>query len=167
MSALEDVFRDEWARVLATLVGFLGDIELAEEAAQEAFTAAAERWPREGRPANPVGWLIATGRNRTIARIRPDRAFAQNADLPAPEEDSQPEESVDVDSVYLDERLEVIFTCCHRALALDAQGALTLRTVGGLSTEEIAHAFLLPFETMSKGLTRAKHKIRDAVIPFV
>jgi len=163
---LEDLFRDEWGRVVASLVGSLGDIELAEEAAQDAFAAAAERWPRDGEPANPIGWLITAGRNRAIDRIRRDRAYAQKAALLARELADQTEGTVDETTSFPDERLELIFTCCHPALALDAQVALTLRTLGGLSTDEIARAFLLPFETMSKRLTRAKHKIRDAVIPF-
>jgi RNA polymerase sigma-70 factor (ECF subfamily) len=163
---LEDVFRQEWGRVLATLIGSLGDIELAEEAAQDAFAAAAERWPRDGQPDNPVGWLITTARNRAIDRIRRNRAFGEKAEQLARELGDLPEESMDEPSLFPDERLELIFTCCHPALALDAQVALTLRTLGGLTTEEIACAFLVPFETMSKRLTRAKHKIRDAVIPF-
>ena len=163
---LEDVFRQEWGRVLATLVGFLGDIELAEDAAQDAFAAAAERWPRDGQPPHPIGWQITTGRNRAIDRIRRERAFADKAEHLARQLAEQAEESMDEITVFPDERLELIFTCCHPALSLDAQVALTLRTLGGLSTEEIARAFLVPFETMSKRLTRAKHKIRDAVIPF-
>ena len=163
---VDEVFRREWGRVLATLVGSLGDIELAEEAAQDAFAAAAERWPRDGEPANPVGWLITTARNRAIDRIRRDRSFAVKAEQLARELADQPEENMDDTGTFRDERLELIFTCCHPALALDAQVALTLRTLGGLSTEEIARAFLVPSETMSKRLTRAKHKIRDAVIPF-
>jgi RNA polymerase sigma-70 factor (ECF subfamily) len=163
---LEDLFRREWGRVLATLVGSLGDIELAEEAAQDAFAIAAERWPRDGLPANPVGWLITTARNRAIDRIRRSQAFAERAAQLGRELADQPEESMDETSLFPDERLELIFTCCHPALALDAQVALTLRTLGGLTTEEIARAFLVPLETMSKRLTRAKHKIRDALIPF-
>ena len=163
---LEEVFRDEWGRVLAALVGSLGDFELAEEAAQDAFAIAAERWPREGQPENPVAWLITTARNRAIDRIRRNRAFETRAEQLARELADQPEESMDETTTFPDERLELIFTCCHPALALDAQVALTLRALGGLSTEEIARAFVVPFETMSKRLTRAKHKIRDAVIPF-
>jgi RNA polymerase sigma-70 factor, ECF subfamily len=163
---LEDVFRQEWGRVLATLVGLLGDIELAEEAAQDAFAAAAERWPREGQPANPVGWLITTGRNRAIDRLRRNRVFAAKTGQLARDLATRQEEPMDETRVFPDERLELIFTCCHPALALDAQVALTLRTLGGLSTEQIARSFLVSFETMSKRLTRAKHKIRDAVIPF-
>jgi RNA polymerase sigma-70 factor, ECF subfamily len=163
---LDNVFRDEWGRVLAALVGALGDIELAEEAAQEAFAIAAEHWPRNGAPTNPTGWLIATARNRAIDRIRRDRLLAEKTELLARDLPDEAEEPMDGTTIFPDERLELIFTCCHPALALDAQVALTLRTLGGLSTDEIARAFLVPFETMSKRLTRAKHKIRDARIPF-
>jgi RNA polymerase sigma-70 factor, ECF subfamily len=163
---LEDVFRDQWGRVLATLVGMLGDIELAEDAAQEAFALAAERWPRSGRPENPTGWLITIARNRAIDRIRRERTLAAKTEQLQRERRDPPEEPMDETATFPDERLELIFTCCHPALALDAQVALTLRTLGGLSTDEIARAFLVPFETMSKRLTRAKHKIRDANIPF-
>jgi RNA polymerase sigma-70 factor (ECF subfamily) len=163
---LEDVFRNEWARVLAALVGLLGDIELAEEAAQEAFAVAAERWPRDGAPANPAGWLIATARNRAIDRIRRESNLAEKTEQLRWAMVNASEETMDETTIFPDERLELIFTCCHPALALDAQVALTLRTLGGLATEEIARGFLVPFETMSKRLTRAKHKIRDAGIPF-
>ncbi|HKO29218.1 MAG TPA: sigma-70 family RNA polymerase sigma factor [Solirubrobacteraceae bacterium] len=163
---LEQVFRDQWGRVVASLVGFLGDIELAEDAAQEAFVIAAERWPRAGAPANPTGWLITTARNRAVDRIRRERTLAVKTEQLKRELRDQPEETMDEMAGFRDERLELIFTCCHPALALDAQVGLTLRTLGGLSTEEIARAFLVPFETMSKRLTRAKHKIRDARIPF-
>ncbi len=163
---LDQVFRDDWGRVVASLVGFLGDIELAEEAAQEAFATAAERWPRDGAPANPTGWLIATARNRAIDRIRRERTLALKTEHLGRELRDRSEETVDETTTFPDERLELIFTCCHPALALEAQVGLTLRTLGGLSTEEIARAFLVPFETMSKRLTRAKHKIRDAGIPF-
>ena len=162
---LEDIFRDQWGRVLATLVGVLGDIELAEDAAQEAFTLAAERWPRDGQPVNPTGWLIAAARNRAIDRIRRQRTLAIKTEQLTRELRERSEETMD-EATFPDERLELIFTCCHPALALDAQVGLTLRTLGGLSTEEIARAFLIPFETMSKRLTRAKRKIRDAGIPF-
>jgi RNA polymerase sigma-70 factor (ECF subfamily) len=164
---LEQVFRDEWGRVLASLVGFLGDIELAEDAAQEAFATAAERWPRHGIPAHPTGWLITTARNRAIDRIRRERTLAAKTEQLKRELRNDPEEeTMDETATFPDERLELIFACCHPALALDAQVGLTLRALGGLSTEEIARAFLVPRETMSKRLTRAKHKIRDAGIPF-
>ena len=163
---LEEVFRDGWGRVLASLVGWLGDIELAEDAAQEAFATAAERWPRDGVPANPTGWLITTARHRAIDRIRRERTLTAKTEQLGRELREGSEETMDEATTFPDERLELIFTCCHPALALDAQVGLTLRTLGGLSTEEIARAFLVPFETMSKRLTRAKHKIRDAGIPF-
>ncbi len=163
---LEEVFRDQWGRVLATLVGVLGDIELAEDAAQEAFALAAERWPRDGEPVNPTGWLVATARNRAIDRIRRERTLAIKTEQLKRELREGSEEMMDETASLADERLELVFTCCHPALALDAQVGLTLRTLGGLSTEEIARAFLVPFETMSKRLTRAKRKIRDAAIPF-
>jgi RNA polymerase sigma-70 factor, ECF subfamily len=163
---LEQVFRDEWSRVLASLVGFLGDIELAEDASQDAFAIAAERWPRDGMPANPTGWLIRTARNRAIDRIRRERTLALKTEQLERELRDGSDEAMDEAATFPDERLELIFTCCHPALALDAQVGLTLRTLGGLSTDEIARAFLVPFETMSKRLTRAKHKIRDARIPF-
>jgi RNA polymerase sigma-70 factor, ECF subfamily len=162
-NALERTFREEWGRVLATLIGFLGDFELAEEAVQEAFAAAAERWPRDGTPSSPRAWLVTTARNRAIDRIRRDRTLAEKIrrlEVPAAVEDT-------VDEIAIpDERLELIFTCCHPALALDAQVALTLRTLGGLGTDEIARAFLVPEPTMAKRLVRAKKKIREAGIPF-
>jgi RNA polymerase sigma-70 factor (ECF subfamily) len=160
---LDRVFRDEWGRVLAALVGFLGDFELAEEAAQVAFAAAAERWPRDGVPASPVAWLVTTARNRAVDRIRRDRTLA--AKLPLLEVPATTEEDVD-ETAIPDERLELIFTCCHPALALESQVALTLRTLGGLTTDEIARAFLVPEATMAKRLVRAKHKISVAGIPF-
>jgi RNA polymerase sigma-70 factor (ECF subfamily) len=166
--ALDAVFREHWGRVLATLTGVLGDIELAEEAAADAFASAAERWPRDGEPANPVGWLVATARNRAIDRIRRQQVLAAKTKLLARDLEVVPEAAMHdpATAVIPDERLELIFTCCHPALALDVQVALTLRALGGLSTEEIALAFLVPFETMSKRLTRARHKVRDARIPF-
>ncbi len=169
---LEQVFQDQWGRVLASLVGFLGDIELAEDAVQEAFATAAERWPRDGIPANPTGWLITTARHRAIDRIRRERTLAAKTELlkrelhHRREETAMDDPALDDPEAFPDERLELIFTCCHPALALEAQVGLTLRTLGGLSTEEIARAFLVSSETMSKRLTRAKHKIRDAGIPF-
>jgi RNA polymerase sigma-70 factor (ECF subfamily) len=163
MTTLEQAFRDEWGHVLAGLIGFLGDFDLAEEAAQEAFAIAAQRWPRDGTPANPRAWLMTTARNRAIDRIRRDRTLAAKTQLlEVPEA-----EEYDMDETTIpDERLELLFTCCHPALALDAQVALTLRTLGGLSTEEIARAFLVPEPTMTKRLVRAKRKIKAAGIPF-
>jgi RNA polymerase sigma-70 factor (ECF subfamily) len=157
------VFRDHWARVLAALAGFLGDLDLAEEAAQEAFAAAADRWPRDGVPASPAGWLIATARNRAIDRIRRDKVLAAKYQLLAASE--SPPQSMS-DTAFPDERLELIFTCCHPALATEVQVALTLRAVGGLTTGEIASAFLVPEATMAQRIVRAKRKIKAAGIPF-
>jgi RNA polymerase sigma-70 factor (ECF subfamily) len=145
------------------MIGYLGDFDLAEEATQEAFAAAAERWPRDGTPANPRAWLVTTARNRAIDRIRRDRTLATKLRLL----DVQEAMEDDMDETPIpDERLELIFTCCHPALSLDAQVALTLRTLGGLRTEEIARGFLVPEATMTKRLVRAKRKIKAAGIPF-
>ena len=164
MTGRDEIFRDEWGRVLAALIGFLGDFDLAEEAAQEAFAIAAERWRRDGTPDNPRAWLVTTARNRAIDRIRRDRTLAAKTHLL---EVPETMEDDDLDETTIpDERLELVFTCCHPALALDAQVALTLRTLGGLKTEEIARAFLVPDATMTKRLVRAKRKIKDAGIPF-
>jgi RNA polymerase sigma-70 factor (ECF subfamily) len=162
-TALEEVFREEWGRVLAALVSFTRDFDLAEEATQEAFAVAAERWPREGSPPNPGAWLTTTARNRAVDRIRRARTLAEKTkllELPEPKEQEME------DTTFPDERLELIFTCCHPALALEAQVALTLRALGGLTTEEIARAFLVPAETMKRRLSRAKGKIKEAGIPF-
>ena len=162
---LEEVFRDEWGRVLASLVGFLRDFDRAEEAAQEAFAIAAERWPTSGVPANPGAWLTTTARNRAIDRIRRDRTLADKIHLlPAPEA-VMDEFDID-DTVIKDERLELIFTCCHPALPMEGQVALTLRALGGLQTADIARAFLVSEETMKRRLTRAKSKIKATAIPF-
>jgi RNA polymerase sigma-70 factor (ECF subfamily) len=149
--------------VLASLVGFLGDFDKAEEAAQEAFAIAAERWLATGIPPNPGGWLVTTARNRAIDRIRRERTLAGKIHLL-----SEPEAMIDEydDTVIKDERLELIFTCCHPALPLDGQVALTLRALGGLETAEIARAFLVSEETMKRRLTRAKAKIKATGIPF-
>ena len=160
---IEQVFRDEWGRLLASLIGYLGDFDLAEDAAAEAFAIAARRWPSDGVPANPAAWLVTTARHRAIDRLRRDRVLAAKlrllaADLDAPDAAEA--------TVIPDERLELIFMCCHPALATEAQVALTLRAVGGLATEEIARAFLVPPETMKRRLTRAKSKIKVAGIPF-
>ncbi len=163
---LERVFRDEWGRVLAALVRSLGDFELAEEAAQDAFAAAAERWPRDGEPANPAAWLITTGRNRAIDRIRRDRTLAAKTRLLEVAESTRDEPAVFDDTAIPDERLELLFTCCHPALSMDAQVALTLRALGGLTNDEIARAFLVAPEAMKRRLSRARTKIRLAGIPF-
>ena len=159
---IEQVFRDQWGRVLASLIGYFGDFDLAEEAAAEAFAVAARRWPADGVPDNPAGWLVTTARNRAIDRLRRDRVLAAKLRLLAatPEEPDMPLQHIP------DERLELIFTCCHPALAPEAQVALTLRSVAGLTTEEIARAFLVSGETMKRRLTRAKGKIKTAGIPF-
>jgi RNA polymerase sigma-70 factor (ECF subfamily) len=163
VATLDQVFRDQWGYVLAALIGFLGDFDLAEEAAQEAFAIAAERWPREGAPANPGAWLVTTARNRAINRIHRDRTLAAKTRLLQVPETA--EERVN-GTTFPDERLELIFTCCHPALATEAQVALTLRTLGGLTTGEIARAFLVPEPTMAQRLVRAKRKIKAAGIPF-
>jgi len=164
LAILERTFRDEWGRVLATLIGFLGDFDLAEEAAQDAFAAAAERWPRDGVPTSPGTWLVTTARNRAIDRIRRDRTLAAKTRLlEIPDAADDP---MDDDPPFPDERLELIFTCCHPALATEAQVALTLRTLGGMSTQDIARAFLVGEPTMAQRLVRAKRKIKAAGIPF-
>ncbi len=163
MSSVEQAFREHWGRVLASLIGFLGDFDLAEEAAQEAFAIAAARWPSDGTPANQSAWLITTARNRAINRIRRERMFAEKVrqlEIPDAVEDTVTEPT------FKDERLELLFTCCHPALAVDAQVAMTLRTLGGLTTPDIARAFLVEEATMAQRLVRAKRKIKAAGIPF-
>jgi RNA polymerase sigma-70 factor (ECF subfamily) len=149
--------------VLACLIGYLGDFDLAEEAAAEAFAIAAQRWPSGGMPDNPGAWLVTTARHRAIDRLRRDRVLAAKLPLLAP--DPVTDEPVEPTPIP-DERLELVFMCCHPALAVEAQVALTLRAVAGLPTEEIARAFLVPAETMKRRLTRAKSKIKVAGIPF-
>ena len=160
---IERVFREESGRAVATLVRFFGDIDLAEEAVQEAFVLAMERWPEQGLPPSPAGWIITTARNRGIDRIRRestrDDRHRQAALMQAPDE---PEELGPV----ADDQLRLIFTCCHPALAPSAQIALTLRLIAGLQTPEIARAFLVPEPTMAQRLVRAKNKIRAASIPY-
>ena len=160
---LDEIFRNEWGRVVASLVGFCGNVDVAEEAAQEAFTIAAQRWPHDGLPDHPRAWLVAAGRNRAIDRLRRERTLTEKArllDRPEPTE-------ITVDETTIpDERLELVFMCCHPALAPEARVALTLRAVGGLSTPEIARAFLVTDETMKRRLSRARTKIRAAAIPF-
>ncbi|MFE1835379.1 RNA polymerase sigma factor [Streptomyces sviceus] len=161
---IEGVFREEYGRAVAVLVRFLGDIDLAEEAVQDAFTTAVRRWPETGVPPSPAGWIITTARNRAVDRLRRESTrqarHAEAALLHAP--DAPPEEGP-----VRDERLRLVFTCCHPALAPQARVALTLRLLGGLTTAQIARAFLVPEPTMAQRLVRAKAKIRDARIPYV
>ncbi|WP_118082946.1 RNA polymerase sigma factor [Streptomyces sp. CC0208] len=160
---IEGVFREEYGRAVAVLVRFLGDIDLAEEAVQDAFTTAVRRWPETGVPPSPAGWIITTARNAAIDRLRRESTrqarHAEAALLHAP--DAPPEEGP-----VRDERLRLVFTCCHPALAPQARVALTLRLLGGLTTGQIARAFLVPEPTMAQRLVRAKAKIRDARIPY-
>jgi RNA polymerase sigma-70 factor (ECF subfamily) len=168
--ALDQVFRDTWGRVLASLIGYLGDVDLAEEAAQEAFAIAAARWPVDGMPRNPGGWLLAAARNRAIDRVRREKTLATKTRmLDAREATDDPMDSLGDrldDMAFPDERLELVFMCCHPALSAEAQVALTLRSLGGLATDEIARAFLVPEATMAQRLVRAKRKIGSAGIPF-
>ena len=153
--------------MLASTIGFLGDFDLAEEAVQDAFTIAAERWERDGLPDNPAAWLAVTARNRAIDRLRRERALARKTQLLQAHAPSPTGTELEMDDPTIaDERLELIFTCCHPALSVEAQVALTLRALGGLSTEEIARAFLVAPETMKRRLTRAKAKIKATRIPF-
>jgi RNA polymerase sigma-70 factor (ECF subfamily) len=164
---IESIYRRDSRRVLATLIRLLGDFDLAEEALHDAFIAALATWPAEGIPQNPSAWLISTGRFKTIDRLRRRERFdAAFAALPETIKDSADEPESDVESDVEDDRLRLIFTCCHPAITPDARVALTLREVCGMGTEEIAHAFLIPAPTLAQRIVRAKSKIRDARIPY-
>ena len=164
-AAVDAAFRDEWGRVVATLIRTTGDWDLAEECAQDAFTAALQRWPRDGIPGRPGAWLTTAARNRAIDVLRRKAVGAAKLREVAAMS-YEPEPPTADDSGVPDDRLRLMFTCCHPALSLEARVALTLRTLAGLTTAEIARAFLVPEQTMAKRLVRAKHKIRDARIPY-
>jgi RNA polymerase sigma-70 factor (ECF subfamily) len=163
IAGIERVFREEYGRAVAVLIRAFGDIDMAEEAVQDAFAEAVQRWPSTGLPPSPAGWIITTARNRAIDRLRReasrDHRHQQAADMLTRDE---PEE----ETAVTDDRLRLIFTCCHPALGTAARVALTLRLLGGLTTTEVAHAFLVPEATMAQRLVRAKGKIRDAGIPY-
>jgi len=162
-SEIERVFREEYGRAVSVLVRSFGDIDIAEEAVQEAFIVAAQRWPDSGLPPSPAGWIITTARRRGIDRLRSEAARAdRHAKAALMHADSEPV----AEGLVQDDRLRLIFTCCHPALATNVQVALTLRLLGGLSTPEIARAFIVPEATMAQRLVRAKNKIRDARIPY-
>src|ERR1700716_2957496 len=162
-SEIERVFREEYGRAVSVLAGLFGDIGIAEEAVQDAFTAAVQRWPSTGLPPSPAGWIITTARNRAIDRLRREASredrHAHSVLLHARDEPAE-------EGPVRDDRLRLIFTCCHPALATGVQVALTLRLLGGLTTAEIARAFLVPEPTIAQRLVRAKGKIRDAKIPY-
>lgn len=165
-AAVDSVYRSDWGRIVATLIRLVGDFDVAEEASQEAFAAAVDQWATDGVPEFPRAWIIQTARHKAIDRIRRRARLEEKLDAYAASEALRAEEpDYDPDQIP-DDRLRLIFTCCHPALSLEAQVALTLRTLGGLETDEIARAFLVPVPTMAQRLVRAKGKIRDAGIPY-